>query len=202
MTAAAVGCETTGAPATTAAPTEEESAVDETGWPPTLSTVSTAADSGPRCPLRGTGDDEGRRGYVEVAAGVARVRGSTEAAARGVLVGAVPSGLALSRIARPAGERRECGVRPPAAVDSAASADVDGEPVSGLSAAAIPAACGPARESPTTNAAAATLALLLKCDTKRTSDDCQGSELFVGVDPCVRPWVPGLVLLGQTFVVP
>jgi hypothetical protein len=172
MTAAAAGGETTGAPATTGAPTEE-SAVDETGSPPTLSTVSMAADTGPRCPLRGAGDAEDRRGYAEVAAGVARVQGSTEAAARGVLVGAGPSGLALSRIARPAGERRDGGVRPPAAVDSAVSADIDGEPASGLSAAAIPAACGPARESPTTNAAAVTLALLLKRDTNRIPDPCQ-----------------------------
>jgi hypothetical protein len=175
MTAAAAGSGTTGAPTATGAPTEE-SALGETGWPPTLSTVSTAADSGPRCPLRAAGDAESRRGYAEVAAGVGGVQGSTEAAARGVLVGAGRSGLALSRIARPAGERRDGGVRPPAAVGSAASADVDGEPVSGLSAAAMPAACGPARESPTTNAAAPTLALRLKCDTSKIPDPCQGNS--------------------------
>jgi len=172
MTAAAAGSDTTGAPATTGAPTEE-SALGETGWSPILSTVPTATESGPRCPLRGTGEDEGRRGYAEVAAGVGGVQGSAEAAARRVLVGAGPSGLALSRIARPAGERRDGGVRPPAAVGSAASADTDGEPVSGLSAAAIPAACGPARESPTTNATAVTLTLLMKCDTSRIPDPCQ-----------------------------
>jgi len=172
MTAAAAGSGTTGAPATTGAPTEE-SAVDETGWPPTLSAVSMAPDAGPRCPLRGAGDAEDRPGYTEVAAGAGGVQGSTEAAARGALVGAGPSGLALSRIARPAGERRDGGVRPPAAVGSAASADTEGEPASGLSATAIPAACGPARESPTTNAAAVTLALLLKCDTNRIPDPCQ-----------------------------